>query len=135
MLGSGVFGIELFLTKSNEIFINEIAPRVHNSGHYTIEACQTNQFQQHIRAICNLPLGSTKLYKPAIMVNLLGKDPKKSSFYNPIDELLQIPGLSIHLYGKKEEKLKRKMGHFVIIDESVENGLLKALELKDKYSI
>ena len=135
LLGSGVFGIELFLTKSNEIFINEIAPRVHNSGHYTIEACQTNQFQQHIRAICNLPLGSTKLYKPAIMVNLLGKDPKKSSFYNPIDELLQIPGLSIHLYGKKEEKLKRKMGHFVIIDESVENGLQKALELKEKYSI
>ena len=133
--GSGVFGIELFLTRSNEIFINEIAPRVHNSGHYTIEACQTNQFQQHIRAICNLPLGSTKLYKPAIMVNLLGKDPKKSSFYNPLEELLQIPGLSIHLYGKKEEKIKRKMGHFVIIDESVENGLRKALELKEKYLI
>ena len=133
--GSGVFGIELFLTNSDEILINEIAPRVHNSGHYTIEACETNQFQQHIRAICNLPLGSTKLHKPAVMVNLLGRKSSEDSFYNNITDLLKVSGLSVHLYGKKEEKYKRKMGHFVIVDDSVEFALQKALELKEKFSI
>ena len=133
--GSGVFGIELFLTKSNEILINEIAPRVHNSGHYTIEGCETNQFQQHIRAICNLPLGSTKLHKPSVMVNLLGKNTNKESMYDHIVNLFQVSGLSVHLYGKKDEKVKRKMGHFVVVDDSLDSALQKALELKQKYSL
>ena len=133
--GSGVFGIELFLTKSNEILINEIAPRVHNSGHYTIEGCETNQFQQHIRAICNLPLGSTKLHKPSVMVNLLGKNTNGESMYDHIVDLLQVSGLSVHLYGKKDEKVKRKMGHFVVVDDSLDSALQKALELKQKYSL
>ena len=131
--GSGVFGIELFLTQDNEVLINEIAPRVHNSGHYTIEGCETNQFQQHIRAICNLPLGSTKLHKPSVMVNLLGKQSKHESMYEHILDLLQVPGLSVHLYNKKDEKPKRKMGHFVIVNDSLEIALQKALELKEKF--
>ncbi len=132
--GSGVFGIELFLTQDNEVLINEIAPRVHNSGHYTIEGCETNQFQQHIRAICNLPLGSTKLNKPSVMVNLLGKKNSNESIYDHIVELLQVPGLSVHLYGKKDEKTKRKMGHFTIVNDSLDEALQKALELKEQYS-
>jgi len=132
--GSGVFGIELFLTRENEVLINEIAPRVHNSGHYTIEGCETNQFQQHIRAICNLPLGSTKLNKPSVMVNLLGKNSGNESMYDHIVELLQVPGLSVHLYGKEDEKAKRKMGHFTIVNDSLDEALQKALELKEKYS-
>jgi 5-(carboxyamino)imidazole ribonucleotide synthase len=131
--GSGVFGIELFLTKSNEILINEIAPRVHNSGHYTIEGCETNQFQQHIRSIFNLPLGSTLLHKPAVMINLLGSNSNDTSFYRFIKELLEIPRLSIHLYGKQEEKFKRKMGHIVIVDEDLDVALQKALEIKKRY--
>ena len=131
--GSGVFGIELFLTQDNNILINEIAPRVHNSGHYTIEGCETNQFQQHIRAICNLPLGSTTLHKPSVMVNLLGNKTNDESMYDHIIDLLQVSGLSVHLYGKKDEKPKRKMGHFVIVNDSLDNALQKALELKEKY--
>ena len=131
--GSGVFSIELFLTQDNDVVINEIAPRVHNSGHYTIEGCETNQFQQHIRAICNLPLGSTKLHKPSIMVNLLGKPAKVKSMYDHVLDLLQVPGLSVHLYNKKDEKAKRKMGHFVIVNDSLEIALQKALELKEKF--
>ena len=131
--GSGVFGIELFLTQSNNVLINEIAPRVHNSGHYTIEGCETNQFQQHIRAICNLPLGSTKLHKPSVMVNLIGKKVPEESMYDHIFELLQVPGLSVHLYGKRDEKLKLKMGHLVIVNDSLDFALQKALELKEKF--
>jgi 5-(carboxyamino)imidazole ribonucleotide synthase len=129
--GVGIFGIEMFLTKQGEILVNEIAPRPHNSGHYTIEACVTSQFEQHIRAIMNLPLGSTELLIPAVMVNLLGKE----GYYGKpaligLEEALAIEGLSLHFYGKKETRPYRKMGHFTVVDRDVERALEKALRAK-----
>lgn len=126
---AGIFGVEMFLTKAGEIIVNEVAPRPHNSGHYTIEACVTSQFEQHIRAILNLPLGSTKLLSPAVMVNVLGEvghvgKPKIEG----LEEALAIEGLSFHFYGKKETRPYRKMGHFTILDEDVERALQKALK-------
>ncbi|RHW30942.1 5-(carboxyamino)imidazole ribonucleotide synthase [Neobacillus notoginsengisoli] len=114
----GTLAVEMFLMKDDSIFINEIAPRPHNSGHYTIEACETSQFTQHIRAICNLPLGSTALHKPAVMVNVLGEHQEKL--------LTSLPGLrdwNVHLYGKNEAKTGRKMGHATLIRSSVDEAL------------
>ena len=121
----GTLAVEMFLTESGDIYINELAPRPHNSGHYTINACVTSQFQQHVRAVCNLPLGSTELLKPVVMVNILGEH------VQPILE--KIPYLAdahLHLYGKKEAKYKRKMGHLTILAESVDVALEKVDELQ-----
>ncbi|SFC90203.1 5-(carboxyamino)imidazole ribonucleotide synthase [Bacillus sp. OV322] len=119
----GSLAVEMFLTEDDSILINELAPRPHNSGHYTIEACETSQFEQHIRAICNWPLGSTELMKPAVMVNILGQH---------IDPIMKaIPGLkdwNIHLYGKKEAKHNRKMGHVTLLRESIEAALSEIRE-------
>ncbi len=124
--GAGVFGIEMFLIKGDKVLINEIAPRVHNSGHYTIEACVTNQFEQHIRAITDLPLGSTEmLVKSAVMKNILGSV-QGSGFPKGLDKALKIPGVSYHLYNKKESRPGRKMGHITVIGDSVEDSLKKA---------
>ncbi|EIJ79821.1 phosphoribosylaminoimidazole carboxylase ATPase subunit [Bacillus methanolicus PB1] len=114
----GTLAVEMFLTANGTIFINELAPRPHNSGHFSIEACETSQFEQHIRAICNWPLGSTKLLKPAVMVNILGEH--QSSI---IEKLPQLPDWKIHLYGKDEAKEKRKMGHVTIMRDSLEAAL------------
>jgi len=100
-----------------------LAPRPHNSGHYTIEACETSQFEQHIRAICNWPLGSTELLKPAVMVNLLGEHME-----NLYEEIPTLKGWKVHLYGKKEAKIKRKMGHVTILKGSVETALAEIEE-------
>ncbi|MDE3840794.1 5-(carboxyamino)imidazole ribonucleotide synthase [Bacillus methanolicus] len=114
----GTLAVEMFLTADGTIFINELAPRPHNSGHFSIEACETSQFEQHIRAICNWPLGSTKLLKPAVMVNILGEH--QSSI---IEKLPELPDWKIHLYGKDEAKAKRKMGHATILRDSLEAAL------------
>lgn len=114
----GTLAVEMFLTSDERIYINELAPRPHNSGHYSIEACVTSQFEQHVRAVCNWPLGSTELLKPAVMVNILGEH--QSSV------LTKIPTLSdwkVHLYGKKDAKVKRKMGHVTILRDSIEAAL------------
>ncbi|KIM27324.1 hypothetical protein M408DRAFT_71414 [Serendipita vermifera MAFF 305830] len=113
--GAGVFGVEMFLTSDGSLSINEIAPRPHNSGHYTIEACECSQYENHLRAILGLPLGSTKLKVPsAVMVNLLGPP--------AVDEVannaLHIPGATVHLYGKAESRPGRKMGHVTIVGSS-----------------
>ncbi|MGE6379467.1 5-(carboxyamino)imidazole ribonucleotide synthase [Peribacillus muralis] len=117
----GTLAVEMFLTDQDEIIINELAPRPHNSGHYTMEACETSQFEQHIRAVCNWELGNTALLKPVVMVNILGEH---------IGPLMDgIPTLSdwkIHLYGKKEAKLKRKMGHVNILRPTIEEALLES---------
>ena len=114
----GILAVEMFVTEDGTIYINELAPRPHNSGHYSIEACMTSQFEQHIRAICNWPLGSTELLKPVVMVNLLGEH---------LEQLFaEIPFLTdwkIHLYGKKDAKIKRKMGHVTLLRDSVEAAL------------
>ncbi|MCK1994177.1 5-(carboxyamino)imidazole ribonucleotide synthase [Peribacillus muralis] len=117
----GTLAVEMFLTDQDEIIINELAPRPHNSGHYTMEACETSQFEQHIRAVCNWPLGNTALLKPVVMINILGEH---------IESLMnEIPTLSdwkVHLYGKKEAKHKRKMGHVNILRPTTEEALLES---------
>ncbi|MEH7392170.1 5-(carboxyamino)imidazole ribonucleotide synthase [Bacillus sp. JJ1503] len=117
----GTLAVEMFLTADDHIYINELAPRPHNSGHYSIEACETSQFEQHIRAVCNWPLGSTHLLKPALMVNILGEHQE------PL--IKKIPSLNdwkIHLYGKKDAKHKRKMGHVTLLRDSVETAIGEA---------
>lgn len=117
----GTLAVEMFVTAEGDIFINELAPRPHNSGHYTMEACETSQFEQHIRAVCNWKLADTTLLKPVVMVNVLGEH---------MEPLLEnIPTLSnwkIHLYGKEEAKIKRKMGHVNILRDTVEEALVEA---------
>lgn len=130
--GAGVFGIELFLTKKSEVYINEIAPRVHNSGHYSIEAAITSQFEQHLRAICGLPLGATSLKVPAsVMINILGTRQGVPAL-SGLKQALKIPGVSVHIYGKKEVRPQRKMGHITVVDQTVPKALQKAL-LARKY--
>lgn len=118
---TGTLAVEMFLTEGDELYINELAPRPHNSGHYSIEACETSQFEQHIRAVCNLPLGNTRLLKPAIMVNILGEHQKPL-----LEKLLEFADWKVHLYGKQEAKTKRKMGHVTILCESVEDAVQEA---------
>lgn len=124
--GAGVFGIEMFLIKNDLVLINEIAPRVHNSGHYTIESCATSQFEQHIRAITGLPLGQTTLItKASVMKNILGQK-QGNGFPDGINKALKIPGVSLHIYGKHESRVGRKMGHITVLGETVDECLAKA---------
>lgn len=133
--GAGVFGIEMFLTKNGKVFVNEIAPRVHNSGHYTIEACTTSQFEQHIRAIAGLPLGKTDMTVPAaVMVNILG-DRKSPAAVSGLDKALKIPNTFIHVYGKAETKVERKMGHITAIDKTIEKAYKKAVKARKLIEI
>jgi 5-(carboxyamino)imidazole ribonucleotide synthase len=133
--GAGVFGIEMFLTKNGKVTINEIAPRVHNSGHYTIEACVTSQFEQHIRAITGLPLGSTEMLVPAsVMINILGERNAKADVLG-LDKALQIPNVSVHIYGKIETKMERKMGHVTVIGQSIKECLKKAKKVRKLLTI
>ena len=121
----GILAVEMFVTKDGDIYINEMAPRPHNSGHYTMEACETSQFEQHIRAVCNWKLGDTTLLKPVVMVNILGEH---------VDALMEsIPNLDnwkIHLYGKSEAKIKRKMGHVNILRDNTDLALEEAEQSK-----
>lgn len=134
--GVGIFGVELFLTKKGEILVNEIAPRPHNSGHYTVEACATSQFEQIIRAVTNLPLGSTKLISPAVMINLLGEEGYEGEpFIEGIHDALEIPELSFHFYGKSFTKPFRKMGHITVLDDDIDKALLKANKAKEILKI
>ncbi|MEQ8470098.1 MAG: 5-(carboxyamino)imidazole ribonucleotide synthase [Marinoscillum sp.] len=128
----GLLAVELFLTQEDEILVNEIAPRTHNSGHQTIEANITSQFEQHLRAILNLPLGATELIKPAAMVNVLGEDGfTGNARYEGLEELMSLPGVHLHLYGKKVTKPFRKMGHITITDENTISLKEKALKVKE----
>ena len=112
----GIFGIELFLTKAGSVLINEIAPRTHNSGHYTIEACETSQFEQQLRAVSDRPLGSTALKaSSAIMVNLLGTENSDSDYAQKREAIAQIPRAALHWYGKKQSRIGRKMGHVTVL--------------------
>ena len=133
--GAGIFGIEMFVTENDEIIINEIAPRVHNSGHHTLQSSETSQFEQHLRAILGLELGGTALLHPTIMYNILG--PKNfEGEYKPI--VLSEQNVFLKMYGKKISKPSRKLGHFNLVGKQGEtvDQLLKKLEsLKDKISI
>ncbi len=127
--GAGVFGIEMFVTKDDDILINEIAPRVHNSGHHTLQSSKTTQFEQHLRAIFGLELGNTELLYPTVMYNILGPKGFEGK-YKPIT-LLQQKGIFLKMYGKEESKPKRKLGHVNIVateKSKTIKDLLKTLE-------
>jgi 5-(carboxyamino)imidazole ribonucleotide synthase len=127
----GIFGVEMFIDRSGEILLNEIAPRPHNSGHYTYEACVTSQFEQHVRAVCGLPLGDTELLKPAATINLLGEpDARGKPIYRGLHEALAHPGVFAHIYGKARVRPFRKMGHVTIMADTIENVEATARELK-----
>lgn len=132
----GLLAVELFLTKDGDILINEVAPRPHNSGHHTIDSCYTSQFQQHLRAILNLPLGSTKMKSPSVMVNLLGEDGfTGTAHYEGLEKCMAIEGAKLHLYGKEVTKPYRKMGHATILAENVEDAKKRAKQVKDTLKI
>ena len=132
----GLLAVEMFLTKDGEILVNEVAPRTHNSGHHTIEANLTSQFEQHLRAVLNLPLGSVDLIIPAAMANLLGEDGfAGKAKYEGIEECMSMKGVYIHLYGKKLTKPFRKMGHVTITDASIESLKEKARRVKDTLKV
>jgi len=124
--GSGIFGIEMFVDEEDNVLINEIAPRPHNSGHYSIEACSISQFEQHIRAILNYPLLQPILLSNAVMINILGPNNYTGPYeITGIDELFGIPGVKIHIYGKLETKPHRKLGHVTIVSNNSDPILTK----------
>lgn len=132
----GLLAVEMFQTKSDEILVNEVAPRPHNSGHYSIEASYTSQFEQHIRAILNLPLGSTESKAPGIMVNLVGSENHNGEvFYENIDKILNLKGVTAHIYGKKITRPFRKMGHVTIVNENIQTAREIAKEVKETINV
>lgn len=132
----GLLAVEMFVTKDQRVLVNEIAPRPHNSGHQSIEANITSQYQQHLRAILNLPLGDTSITQPSAMVNLLGEDGfAGNAQYDGLEEVLKLPGAYVHLYGKKLTKPFRKMGHVTIVDNDIESLKKKATFVKQSLKI
>jgi 5-(carboxyamino)imidazole ribonucleotide synthase len=132
----GLLAVEFFIDSRGEVIVNEIAPRPHNSGHHTIESIITSQFEQHLRAILNLPLGSTKLKLPSVMINILGADGYEGPvMYEGLTESMAIDGVKIHLYGKKITKPYRKMGHVTILSSLLECALIKAEKVKQLIKV
>ena len=127
----GLIAVEFFLTRDNELIVNELAPRPHNSGHYTFDACLTSQFEQQLRAVCGLPFGSPDLLRPVVMVNLLG-DLWKGGLQPDWRPVLNNPYAKLHLYGKLEGRPGRKMGHFCVLRETIEQALAEALQIKQE---
>ncbi|WP_295399412.1 5-(carboxyamino)imidazole ribonucleotide synthase [uncultured Thiocystis sp.] len=134
--GVGIFGVEMFLTRDGDLLVNEVAPRTHNSGHHTIEANVTDQFEQHLRAIVGLPLGSTAQLSPAAMINLLGAPGHRGRpVIKGMAEALAIPGVCLHLYGKAATAPFRKMGHVTVLDPDIETARRKAERVRDLIEI
>ncbi len=132
----GLLAVEMFVTKQGDVLVNEIAPRPHNSGHQTIEANVTSQYEQHLRAILNLPFGDTSILLPSAMVNLLGEEGYSGqAIYEGMKEVLAIEGAHIHLYGKKRTKPFRKMGHVTIVDADIESLRKKANFVKEHLKV
>lgn len=124
---TGILAVEMFVTKNGEILVNELAPRPHNSGHQTIEGNYVSQFEQHLRAIFNLPLGDTRAISNAVMINLLGeKGHDGVAKYDGLEKIMAIDGVYVHLYGKKYTKPFRKMGHVTVVDQNREHAIEKA---------
>ena len=132
----GLLAVELFLTKEGEILVNEVAPRPHNSGHYTIEGSFTSQFEQHIRAILDMPLGDTSNKLAGVMVNLVGKEGYKGPvYYKNIEHILAIEGVNPHIYGKKETRPFRKMGHITVINKDLKLARKIAEQVKETIEV
>ncbi len=132
----GILAVEFFLTKDGQLLVNEIAPRPHNSGHHTIEICQTSQFEQHLRAILNLPLGHTRLIQAGAMINLVGaKNHEGPVFYEGLEKALSVPGVHPHLYAKATTKPFRKMGHITITGSNMQDVRHKAQKVKQNIQV
>jgi 5-(carboxyamino)imidazole ribonucleotide synthase len=128
----GVLAVEFFVTADGALLANEIAPRPHNSGHYTIDACATSQFEQQVRTLCGLPLGDTRLLSPVVMVNLLGEVWQRGM--PAWDRVFAAPGGKLHLYGKHEARPGRKMGHYTVLGNTADEALERALEVQAALS-
>ena len=132
----GLLAVEMFQTENDEILVNEVAPRPHNSGHYSIEASYTSQFENHLRAILNLPLGNTASKVAGIMVNLVGEEGFTGQvYYQNIDKILAIDGVTPHIYGKRETRPFRKMGHVTIVNENMNEARRIAEEVKNSIRV
>lgn len=133
---TGILAVEMFITKNGDILVNELAPRPHNSGHQTIEGNFVSQFEQHLRAIYNLPLGDTRSRSNAVMINLLGeKGHEGVAVYEGLEKIMAVEGVYVHLYGKKYTKPFRKMGHVTIVDQNREQAIEKANLVKDTLKV
>jgi len=133
---SGVLAVEMFVTKDSQVLVNEIAPRVHNSGHHTIEGALTSQFEQHLRAVMGLPLGLTEMTMPSVMVNLLGEENHDGkAIYQGVEHALGLGGVYIHLYGKDRTKPFRKMGHATVLDHDINKAYDKARRVKELIKV
>lgn len=132
----GLLAVELFQTQDDDILVNEVAPRPHNSGHYSIEAAYTNQFEQHLRAILNLPLGNTDSKTAGVMVNLVGAEGYQGKvIYENIEQIMAMSGVTPHIYGKKETRPFRKMGHVTIINEDINQARAIAEKVKQTIKV
>jgi 5-(carboxyamino)imidazole ribonucleotide synthase len=132
----GIFGIEMFVSKTDEVFINEIAPRPHNSGHYTIEGCSISQFEQHIRAILNFPLAKPELLRPTIMKNILGPTNLKGNYkFIGLSKLLSLPFTKIHIYGKQQTSPGRKLGHITCTGDTIDQVIDRSIKAKNSLEI
>jgi 5-(carboxyamino)imidazole ribonucleotide synthase len=132
----GLLAVEMFQTQDDQILVNESAPRPHNSGHYSIEAGYTNQFEQHIRAILGLPLGKTDSKVAGIMVNLVGAEGHTGDVvYENIEKILEMDGVTPHIYGKKQTRPFRKMGHVTIVDENMARAREVAQQVKETIKV
>ena len=132
----GLLAVELFVSQDGQVLINEIAPRPHNSGHHSIEANVTSQFEQHVRAVCDMPLGDTALKSPAVMVNLVGAEGYQGPVrYEGFNRVLTMPDVYIHLYGKAETRPFRKMGHVTIVRPNVSEAIEIAQQIKEEMQV
>jgi len=132
----GILAVEMFQTQEDQILVNEVAPRPHNSGHYSIEASYTNQFENHIRAILNLPLGSTQSKVAGIMVNLVGREGYSGDvIYENMEEILKFEGVTPHIYGKKQTRPFRKMGHVTIVNKDIDLARVIAQKVKETIKV
>lgn len=132
--GVGVFCVELFLMADGRLVINEIAPRPHNSGHYTLDACTVSQFEQQVRTLCGLPLGEIRLLSPAVMLNLIGDDVRLVTHSPSAHDLLRVPGAIVHLYGKRTIRPKRKMGHISFLAPTRAEALTAASTFRSRFA-
>ncbi len=133
--GVGVFCVELFLMGEGRLLINEVAPRPHNSGHYSLDACTVSQFEQQVRALCDLPLGEVRLLSPAVMLNLIGEEVLLATRSPAAQELLRESGASVHLYGKREIRPRRKMGHVTFLASTGAEALAKASAFRSRLAM
>jgi 5-(carboxyamino)imidazole ribonucleotide synthase len=134
--GAGIFGIEMFVTNKGNVLINEIAPRPHNSGHYTNEACSVSQFEQHLRAVLDLPLNKPELLCSAVMVNILGSEGSNGSYaVGGLRRLLSVPGVKLYIYGKKTSKPGRKLGHITATGRTVDEAIERAEKARSRFEL